>query len=250
MQVLFVDESGTPPAPDKVAGEPLFVLGGVMIPDEFWHKVKADLEVVKRDYAIKGEIKWRYFMPPKQGAKQHSLSHLSGEDKEKVRSALYSIIRKYKAIRTLCAITDSRKAYNLGYIKKSDDLYWYSYKQIAERFQYYLQDISRISGQKINGIIVCDHRAPKDDRRLQELHDRMLKGQHDSHSSYSHLIEGLFIAPSDLSVGIQLADMVAGAALRQFKASDDRFFKQIEDTLRRSERGQVEGYGIIRFPKA
>jgi hypothetical protein len=248
MQILFIDESGTPPAPAKVQNDPWFVLGGVVIPDDFWHKAKTDLEIIKKRHSVIGEIKWRFFAPQKPEAKPHSLSHLSAADKEKLRSDLYAILRKYKSIKTIAVVTDTAHAYRQSHINTPDDLYWYTYKQITERFQYYLQDISRISGQKINGIIVCDHRAPKDDQRLQELHSKLLLGHHNAHSSYSHLIEGVFIAPSHFSVGIQFADLIAGAVLRKFKG-DDRFYQQMHDTLRKSEHGKVEGYGLVQFPK-
>jgi hypothetical protein len=249
MQMLFIDESGTSPAPDKASKDPWFVLGGVIIPDDFWHRVKSDLEAIKRKFSITGEIKWRFFAPQKKGAKPHSLDHLSGLEKESLRTDLYAILRKYKSIKTIAVVTDTAYAYHQSYINTPDDLYWYTYKQITERFQYYLQDISRISGQKINGIIICDHRAPKDDQRLQELHSKLLLGHHNAYSSYSHLIEGLFIAPSHFSVGIQFADLVAGAVLRKFKAKDDRFYQQIVDTFRKSEYGKVEGYSLVQFSK-
>ncbi|WP_419713897.1 DUF3800 domain-containing protein [Sphingomonas sp. TX0543] len=247
MQMLFIDESGTPPPVDKVAGSPLFVLGGIIIPDRFWHQVKADLDLAKRDFGVGGEIKWRFFAPHHK--KAHSISHLDGAHKETLRSRLFAIIRKYKSIKTMAVIVDSEAAYRLPYITGPDDLYWYAYKSMTERFQYYLQDITRIAGQPINGIIVCDHRGPDDDRRLQELHARLPEGHHDAHSNYKNLVEGLFIAPSHLSVGVQFADMVAGAVLRSRKSADNRFLAQIETTLRKSEAGQIQGYGLIDFPK-
>lgn len=249
MQMLFVDESGTPPPSNNIKGSPFFVLGGVIILQEFWHRIKADLEAIKRKFGILGEIKWRYFSPQNVVAKKNSLSHLNPDQKELFRSSMFSILQKYRSIKTLCIVADAEKAYRLSYINTPDDLYWYSYKQITERFQYYLQDISRISGQKINGIIVCDHRAPGDDRRLQELHNKLLQGHHEAHSKYDHLIEGVFIAPSHLSIGIQFADLVAGATLRKSKANDTRFFDQFSSALRKSEAGKVEGYGLVYFPK-
>jgi len=77
---------------------------------------------------------------------------------------------------------------------------------MTERFQYYLQDISRIVGSKINGIIVCDYRQPKDDHQLRHLHQKLLTGSKKHFSIYENLVEGVFIAPSHLSVGIQFAD--------------------------------------------
>ncbi len=146
-------------------------------------------------------------------------------------------------------MTHIPSAYKLGYVNTADDVYWYSYKQLTERFQYYLQDLERTVGQRVHGIIVCDHRAPKDDQRLRELHHQLIDSGKATVSRYQNLIEGLFIAPSHLSVGVQFADMVAGAVFRRFKGQDDRFFSQIENSFRRSPGGNLEGYGLVRFPK-
>lgn len=249
MQILFIDESGSSPPSSKTENSPYFVLGGIIIPEHIWFQVKADLNVIKKNFGIFDEIKWRYFAPPSPLAKKHALSHIDGKSKEQLRTELYSVIRKYKSIKVITVVTDTKAAYSLSYINNSDDIFWYSYKQITERFQYYLQDLTRLSGEKTNGIIVCDHRAPNDDRRLQELHAKLLQGYKDSHSSYDNLIEGVFISPSHLSIGIQFADMVAGAVLRKFKNNDNRFYSQIEDSMRKSPKGVTEGYGLIRFPK-
>ena len=66
MQMLFIDESGTPPSPDKANDSPPFVLGGIIISDQCWHLVKADLESIKEKYKISGEIKWRFFCTSQQ----------------------------------------------------------------------------------------------------------------------------------------------------------------------------------------
>lgn len=249
MQILFIDESGTPPPIDKVEHSPYFVLGGVVIPENLWHQVKDDIDIIKHRFEIKGEIKWRYFSPLPARATAHPMSHLTAAEKEQLRTQLYRVISKYKSVRIISVVTHNAAAYSLPYIQTPDDLFWYSYKQMTERFQYYLQDISRVSGEKINGIIICDHRAPKDDKRLQELHGRLLRGTKDAHSSYQNLIEGVFIAPSHLSVGIQLADITAGAVLRKFKNDDERYFAQISGSFRQSSGGTIEGYGLVCYPK-
>lgn len=145
-------------------------------------------------------------------------------------------------------MTHVAAAYKLNFVNTADDLYWYSYKSLTERFQYYLQDLERTVGQRVHGIIVCDHRAPKDDERLRALHHQLLASDKTTVSRYGNLIEGLFIAPSHLSVGVQFADMVAGAVFRRFKADDDRFFSQIEASFRRSPDGKLDGYGLVKLP--
>lgn len=250
MQILFVDESGTPPPPEKADTTPLFVLGGLVVPEDFWSKIADDLKRLKLKHGITGEIKWRYFAPQKPGGKLHSLSHLDATAKEQLRTALYDVIRSYRSVRLICVATNVPLAYQLGYIRTADDLYWYTYKQLTERFQYYLQDLERTVGQRVHGIVVCDNRAPKDDERLRELHHKLLAGDRENFSQYNNLIEGLFIAPSHLSVGVQFADMVAGAVFRKLRSNDDRYYAQIESSFRRSSSGKIDGYGMVKFPKA
>jgi hypothetical protein len=223
-------------------------LGGIVIPEDIWAKLAADLARLKAQYAIDGEIKWRYFAPDR-GGKPHALSHLSAVERESLRTQLYQAVGKYKSVRLICVVSNTERAYGQPYIKTADDIYWYSYKQLTERFQYYLQDLERTVGQKLNGIVVCDHRGPKDDARLRELHHKLLNSDKGTISSYGNMVEGLFIAPSHLSVGIQFADMVAGAVFRVYKANDKRYAEQIKASFRTSPVGKVEGYGLVKFPK-
>ena len=113
MQILFVDESGTPPPPEKQDETPLFVLGGIVVPEDFWAKLAADLGRLKEHFKIEGEVKWRYFAPEKPGSKKHSLSHLNPEQKEALRTKLYEVIGTYKSIRLICVATNVPFAYGL-----------------------------------------------------------------------------------------------------------------------------------------
>jgi hypothetical protein len=69
-------------------------------------------------------------------------------------------------------------------------------------------------------------------------------------AKYGNLIESLLLQPSNLSMGIQLADIVAGAVWRRFERNDDRWYRFMQPSLRRSTNGQIDGYGIVRVPKA
>ncbi len=246
MQLLFIDESGTIPPKNKIKDVNHFTLGGIVIPSDLWHEVDKELAFLKNRFKIIDEIKWRYFAPGKQ---LNSLSHLNADQKERLREDLYDLITKFKSVRLICAVVDVKSAYKYEYVNCENDLYWYAYKQITERFQYYLQDLSRNIGSKINGIIICDHRQPKDDHQLRLLHQKLLTGSKKSFSTYQNLIEGVFLAPSHLSVGIQLADMVAGAVYRKFSRQDDRFFDLIKTSFRKNPGGKINGYGLIEWPK-
>lgn len=58
--MFFVDESGTPPPPQKLTTN-FFVVGGVVIAENQWHQVEYDLNYLKSQYNVRGELKWRYF---------------------------------------------------------------------------------------------------------------------------------------------------------------------------------------------
>ena len=246
MQMLFLDESGT--APKKGAKQRYFVIGGVIIPEMAWHNVEKELNTIKQDFNIYGEIKWRFFSPHNKD-KDNSLAHLSFDEKNQVREKIYSIITTRRSIKIISVITSVAAAYDLQGITTQDQLYQFTYKPISERFQYFLQDLERDAGSRVNGIIVCDHRAPREDIRLQELHERLLHQDGVFSSTYGNLIEGLFIAPSHWSVGIQLADLVAGAVYRYFESGDDRYFNKIKNSFRKSGTGEIEGWGLIKAPK-
>jgi hypothetical protein len=135
-------------------------------------------------------------------------------------------------------------------IQTQEDLYHGAFKPITERFQYHLQDVGKVSGRKEYGIVVGDHRGSGDDRRLRSHHEKLLHSAGGFTSKYDNLIEGLFLHPSNLSVGIQLADMVAGAVWRKFERKDDKYYKMLEPSLRASPRGAVEVYGVVKYPTA
>ena len=63
-----------------------------------------------------------------------------------------------------------------------------------------------------------------------------------------NLVEGLFIHPSNLSVGIQLADMVAGAVWRKYERGDNKYYEMLKPSLRKDPQKQA-GFGVVKFPK-
>lgn len=246
MHLLFLDESGTIVAEDKKHSK-CFVIGGVIIPEIHWKEIYKKLRILKKQYNINSEIKWRFFSPH-NNEEENGLKHLSFEKKNDVRTKLYEIISSYKSIKIISTVTDVEEAYKLSYINSKEDLYWYSYKQVVERFQYHLQDLSRETGVEINGLVIIDNRLSCDDNRLRNLHHNLMIVDRENYSNFNNLIEGLFIAPSHLSVGIQFADIVAGAIFRKFEKNDDRYYEQIKNSIRNKE-GNVLGYGIIKYPK-
>lgn len=245
MHLLFIDESGSLSPYGKHTPGDKFVLGGIIISETTWFKVNDELNALKKKYGVTDEIKWRYFYAHKD--KATSISHLDDALKEQFRSDIYALIRHYKSNRIISVIADVSLCYQRSHIKSDDDLYWFAYKRLIERFQYYLQDLTREAGGKMNGIVVCDHRERRQDSRLQTLHFKMMHGQEAYTSNFANILEGVFIVPSHYSTGIQLADMVAGGIYRWFAKNDDRFYQQIVERVRTNPAGKVEGYGVVRL---
>jgi len=192
---LFLDESGTPPSTDKAAGRYL-VIGGVIIAEGAWHGVAKDFG--KATVNVKGELNWKYFGTGNTG---NPLSHLEKDEKEKVRSDVFRTIISRKAVKLICCVTSVEAAYKRPTIVNQDDVYHLTYKGVTERFQYFLQDATRVTGQPQYGIVVSDHRMTNDDKKLRKRHHELIDTTEVYTSTYANVIETIFFSPSDASVG-------------------------------------------------
>jgi hypothetical protein len=247
LHIFFIDESGTPPNSSGGADR-YFVIGGLIIPDSVWHKIRDALMGMKIRRKIAGELKWRYFAPNNHES-ANPMRAMPFELRNEVRSEMYQIICSVKSVKALACVACIEAAYAMPSIVDRNDLYCSTYKPLTERFQYYLQDLSRTVGRPETGIIVSDHRGARDDQLLRGAHERLLKPGVDFTSNYENLVESLFFQPSHLSVGVQLADMVAGAIWRKYEKGDEQWYRSLEPAIRKSPSGSADGFGIVKFPK-
>lgn len=247
MYLLFLDESGSPPNPEKATGQ-YMVIGGVIIPEGAWHGVKRDVNRVKQKFSIKGEIKSKHF-GAKAKADNNPLAHLGPDDKSIVREYLFSILTRRRSIKLLSCVTCVESAYKLDSVKTKDDIYNLTYKGVTERFQYFLQDSTRVTGQFQYGLIISDHRMQQDDERLRARHHDLIDKADKFTSEYKNIVETVLFSPSHVSPGLQLADMVAGAVYRAYQYRDGRFASKIKSAFRTSPTGEISGWGIVKMPK-
>ena len=249
MHLCFVDESGTPA---NLGRHPrqcrYFVFGGLVIPEERWHNVRSQLLGLKRQKQYHGEVKWRYFAPYNRDDNNPMLSWPK-DQRNDFRKSVFGIVTKTKSLRIIAGVCDAPLAYGLGNVNQREDIYFRTYKVVTERFQYFLQDIARESGRHTSGIIVADHRNGPQDNRMREQHERLVRETNQNTSVYGNFIESIFLSPSHMSVGIQLADMVAGAVWRFYEKGDDTWLNLIKPAFRTDKRGKIDGYGLVRFPK-
>jgi hypothetical protein len=251
MYLCFIDESSTPPNPGQRGRPPFFVIAGVIIHEAQWHGIAADLKSLKArpEFNVVGEVKWRYFGPTNADA-GNSVRHLDQNGRDAFRRAFYGILTRRRAVKIICNVTNVEAAYRQRYVENQEDLYLYTYKGLSERYQYFLQDMTRTVGAEQLGLVVADHRSKAQDDKLRERHHQLVEQNAPVFSTYSNYIETLFLTPSHNSVGIQFADMVAGAVGRRFNSGDSTYFDLVEPAFRKSANGRVEGYGLVRFPTA
>lgn len=177
------------------------------------------------------------------------MGKLDATRRNEIRADIYKLICANRAVKTFASIVSHRAAYEMPSINSQSDVYHLAYKGVTERFQYHLQDVTKELGVNELGIVVADHRGSNDDRLLKQVHQKLLHSTGSSISNYRNLVEGLFLEQSHLSIGIQLADMVAGAVWRRFERNDSYWFDLLSPSLRTSSTGIIDGYGLVKCPK-
>lgn len=248
MHLCFIDESGSPPKPGKIGPRPYFIIAGLIMHEAQWHSIADEVRKLKARFKVSGEIKWRYFGPDNTDP-DNSVAHLSASERDRFRELIYEILTKRKSVKIIACIAKCETAYKAGYVKDEEDLYLYTYKPVSERFQYFLQDVSHVVGDKQYGIIIADHRGKKQDDSFRLHHKALVENEGTFVSTYENYVETIFLTPSHHSVGIQLADMVAGAIGRAMNTGESRFARLIKPALRTGPKDRIMGYGLVRFPK-
>jgi hypothetical protein len=247
MHILFVDESGTAPEPAHAEKSPKFVLGGIVISEETWPKLRDELEIVKRKYSVNGEIKWRYFL---RSATAHhfTLEHLTLRERDSLRRDLFEILGKYHSVRFFAVVVETEAAYKRDLCSTGEELYQLAFKLITEQFQSYLDSLEEKFGVGVKGMVVADNRNQIQDAELREFHHSLISMQSENFPSRDKLIEGLFFAASHLSVGTQFADLVAGAVYRKYVREDREFWEAIQGNFASNHYMGLNQDGVMEMP--
>ena len=240
MHFCFVDESGTPPSkpnPDR----PYFTLGAVIIRDSDWRAIANDVRGFCTSNRLRGELKWRYFSPHNSSAENPMLGKSAGE--RKALSLEFARIIAKSKVTIIACVTDIGAAFEYASVTNQQELYHFAYKPLSERFQYFLQD------HKSLGITIADHRGRDNDRLFRAHHDNLTVGVGKTISGYDRFIEGLLLQDSCHSIGIQLADFVAGAVHRAYSTNDGEVATILKPRVRRKPDGTIQGHGIVHHPR-
>ena len=164
-------------------------------------------------------------------------------DERKALSLGFAHLIAKAPVTIIACVTDLEAAFRYASITDQQELYHFSYKPISERFQYFLQD------QKSIGITIADHRGRDNDRLFRAHHDTLTSGAGSAVSGYDRFVEGLFLQDSCHSIGIQVADFVAGAIHRAYSTKDGALAAILKPRIRRKNDGTIQGHGIVHHPR-
>jgi|SRR3989338_1113593 len=200
MRFFFVDESGNA----AMGGTQFLVLAGLILRVEDWPEVREKFDSLKSRFGINPniEIKWRHIRHP--GGHRNPLRTLSDPERTLFARRALGLVRETTYARVISVIVDKVAAYTRPDVTSEEHLYEHAVSLAMERFQYYL----RAAGDF--GIVVQDQRHPRQDIRLRAFYQSLLTAG-TRWTRFPNVIEGVFLAPSDFSTGLQLVDFVAGA---------------------------------------
>ncbi len=219
MRLFFLDESG-----ESFGSTPVLVVGGLIVRAMDWSDLRNKLVSVKASYGIGPdvEVKWRHTRHP--GGHKNPLHNLTEAERARFASKLLYIVRGCTYARVIGAIIDVQKANAMG--KDVESFYEFAVTFCVERYQYYLR------AMRDGGMVIQDRRHERQDMRLRAFYDRLLS-QGSFWTKFTNLIEGVFLTPSEYSVGVQLADFVVGAiyAAHRTPNPEPQFFKIIRGKI-------------------
>lgn len=253
MHLLYLDESPSPPTRAQIErgrGSKYFVIGGVIIEDHQWGKLRLAMKMVKQQMGYEGEIKWKYF-GAKNKDKANPLADTPMELRDIYRRAIFSVLGPIEA-KVIAGVADCEAMYESARISTPDQLYEICYSAILRTFDGHLKTLTEVTRKLETGIIFIDERyeSGKQDRTLRARHKQIIDQLTAERHDIQNVVEGLNLQPSHSMLGLQLADMVCGAISTAFKRDSAEHFEMVHPyMLRNADTNNILGTGLLRWPK-
>lgn len=231
MQLLFLDESG------KLDQGGLFALGGLVVRGTDWHELRDLWQATLRAHRwpLEREVKW------------HGIR--KGEVPPPLADAVFDALARapvtcYVAVMDLDRGPAEFPPSEHAFFRSPEDVYGTALMFLVERFHHLLDEEDDV------GMIVVDSRFRDDDMRLRRFFGDLTEAG-TPYMKLRRIVEGLFLGPSQYSIGIQCADLVvaATAAAERGIGQGGGYFNKLEPRFaRHPATGVLEGVGLKRFP--
>lgn len=232
MHLLFLDESGQLDQPG------LFALGGIAVRDGDWPLLRRTWQdtLAANAWPLDKELKWHGV---RTGAVPPALA-------DAVFAALAGApITVYTVLLDLRLGPELFPPEEHAYFRSPDDAYATALMFLAERFQRLLADRDDV------GMIVVDNRWREQDERLRRFFGA-LQEEGTPYMKLDRIVEGLFLGPSQYSIGLQCADLVVACTAGAERGQGDarRWLRDLWPRFAvHPSSGEVEGVGLKRFPE-
>ena len=228
MRLLFVDESG------QLDQGGLFALGGIAIRDSGWHELKALWQgtLLEHGWPLEREVKWH-------GVRK-------GEVPPGLADAVFDALAAapFTCYVTLLDCDEGRESFP-QFFATAEETYAAALMFVAERFHHLLAASDDL------GLIVVDSRYRDDDARLRRFFGELTE-EGTPYVRFSRIVEGLFLGPSQYSIGLECAELVVAAtAAAERGVGDGRRYRQklLPRFAVYPVTGELDGVGLKRFPE-
>lgn len=243
--IAFLDEAGVPEIPSLFKGnvEDEFCIGHCFFGVHYWQELREVYAATRDDFGIDpaGELKWRNLLRHSGPAK-----HM---DDAMVHEFLTTLVKridpdKFKAV-GVTVYKESRYR-SKGYIRDGQDIYNAAVLFALQRLQNHLDD-KHGRGTNCPTLVIADSRQGSgQDNRLKKFVDDAMGGTGGLWVSFDKsLVEGILFQVSHYSVGVQLADFIAGAVFQKDARGQSRYFNIFHPLFRKGPGGRVPGYGYV-----
>jgi hypothetical protein len=227
--LLFLDESG------RFEQDALFALGGIAVRDSEWQLLRDGWQTALRAHGwpLDRELKWHAI---RIGAVPPPLA-------DEVFAALAAA--PFTAYVTLLDLERGRRDFP-DLFATAEDTYATALMFLAERFHMLLDREDDL------GIIVVDSRFREQDARLRRFFADLTEAG-TPYVKLRRIVEGLFLGPSDHSIGLQYADLIVScvAAAERGNGQARGYLKKLLPRFaHHPATGELEGVGLKRFPEA
>jgi hypothetical protein len=238
MYFFYTDESGTP-VPlsnagsngDLGTGPPgLYVVAAVSLLDRNWHRFDKAINVKKRELLrvaesssisspplrlLDCEVKSTTLRHSKERKKSPFLANLTDEQRTDLAKVYYEQLPA-RQMRVFAVVIDKRCLHAYMDKDKVQSKAWELLLEMAERYLVEEQPSHR-------GIMVADDVSKQQNRRLASKHQFLQAKGTKSGVWLNRLVELPLFVASELSNGVQLADLVAYNVFRQFSWPDQKY---------------------------
>ena len=258
MYFFYFDESGSR---DPSIGTPekpkdhLYVLLAVGMFEGQWKYFEREISGLKLELAdylkrqckktfdlAACEIKSNWIRNPKEREQKSLFLHsLSDKDREKLIAVFFKQLTARKAV-VMAAVIDKR---NLHDHMTHELLHKKAYEFLLERIEHYMGEYH----PKHNALIIMDDTSKELNQAVAMKH-AFFQRAGNQHVSFNHIVEYPFFTRSELSNGIQLADLLAYNVYRAFKDEnlDYPYYQLILPHFYKREAGSILD-GLKVWPK-